>query len=96
MNETKNTKKETHLDSRLLSFNESKNRLKGILNRVQQLEVKLSGDKIRDLKDNEKINCEKIDIPKQSIINDFSILNDDFNEIITNLIDSIDHLEDLI
>lgn len=86
-------KKESHLELKLSSFRESKKRLKLILERVQHLELKLSGDRITDLKD-EKI-CDADDI-KESIISDFNALNSDFNYIIDELSESTSHLEELI
>lgn len=88
--------KETHLEIRLSSFIESKERLTSILTRVQELELKLSGDRIADLKDNKTMCDELAETPKSSIMNDLNVLGNDFHHIINKLDESIVHLEDFI
>lgn len=90
-----NKKKETHLESRLTTLKESKETLRIVLERIQQLELRLSGDRITDLKDATKM-CEELDNPKSSIMTDFGILNNDFDIIIHELGESTGHLEELI
>lgn len=94
--ESKKQRKETHLETRLTGFRDSNNQLERILERVQQLEVKISGDRIKDLKDNAK-SCSEEPIPsKSAIISDLQDLNNRTNYLINDLEESISHLEDFI
>lgn len=88
-------KKETHLEVRLGGLRESNNRLELVIERIQQLEVRISGDRIKDLKDSAKSGDEPMP-SKSAIISDLNDLNKTFNYLISDLEESISHLEDFI
>ena len=89
-------RKETHLETRLNGLRDSNNQLELILERVQQLEVRISGDRIKDLKDEGK-SCSGDPVPnKATIISDLQDSNHRTNYLLSDLSESISHLEDFI
>lgn len=94
-NMNKAARKETHLETRLSGLNESNQRLERVLERVQQLEVRISGDRVKDLK-NESKSCSDPIPSKSAIMSDLQDLNNKSNYLISDLEESISHLEDFI
>lgn len=94
-------KKESYLEIRLAGFRESNNRLDSLRERLERLEIKLSGQMYSEQKISEgelpdkKMSCQS-DVVKPSIMEEFNSVNNDTNTILDRLKDSITHLEELI
>jgi len=86
----------TNFESRLSSFKRTKETLILAVERIQQLEVRLTGDKRMDIKNVAMAHDPNSNQIKSSIALDFADLTDSFNQIITDLNNSVDHLEEFI
>lgn len=97
-NDNGKARKETHLETRVTGIRETNNRLEQVLERVQNLEIRMSGDRITDLKEQAK-SCSSDCEPrpdKQALITDLQDLSQRTNNLITDLDESVGHLEDFI
>ncbi len=96
-NNIKADRKETHLETRLSAMQELNYRIEHILERCQQLEIRISGGRIKDLKAEKKMSSDDVSIPpKTSIMTDLIDLNQRTTYLLNDLEESVQHLEDYI
>lgn len=86
-----------YFDLRITGLKESNDRLEMLHQRLESLELQLTGSRIRDNKGEAKMasNIEPM-IEKPSVMSGLNSVNDHYNSIIRKLEDSVGHLEEIV